>query len=159
MKLSIEQYIITNNPKAVHALIAKYGLPKAKNWADLERKLRFLMENKKETIVDDLRNIDTDYKALILSGVNEVKPIAVEKKSNSCGCSGFDSDESSNCDGDSKCAKCTSASKRQYVMSNAEGDKTPTTETKPVEKSDFNKYAPVVVTVLLGGIFVALIAK
>ncbi len=176
MKLSIEEYLVTNNSKAIGAILSKYNIPSPKSPSDMVRKLRFVMKNHKETITDDLRNVNTDYKALILSGI---KP--VESKSNACGCSGADGstsnasgavgEVSSNCDG----ASCKCGSEKSNIRgksdwkdykndtrSNADGDQTPATTTpSKVDKtiSDFNKFVPALIGGSLFVIAIAMIVK
>lgn len=170
MKLSIEHYIATNNPKQVNELLAKYKIPKSKDWSDMIRKLQYVMKKHKDTIVDDLKLIDTPYKSLILSGV-------VEKKSGACGCSSADGEESyQNCAGNPNC-NCELKSNVQGTKtfhdqksfhdqktSGADGESSTSTNTNGVSKIEksvntINKYAPAILAVSAFGILIAVVAK
>jgi hypothetical protein len=165
MKVTIEQYIATNNPNQAQAVLAKYGL-KARDMSDLIRKMHKLMKVKGEEAVRDFAAINTPYKQLLLSTITPVEtaaPVSVEKKSsacgcessadgseqssNACGCSGADGEQTSGCDG---CGgKCGGKNK----ASNVEGDtkaapvveakaEAPKVETKEPTQAPKEKSAP-----------------
>jgi hypothetical protein len=73
MELTIEQYIATSNPKAAKEFVVKYGLPPAKSWSDLLKKMQFILKKNKDTAFSDLASIDTPYKHLITDIVSAEK--------------------------------------------------------------------------------------
>jgi hypothetical protein len=100
MKISIEHYIVTNNPTEVSAILTKRGIPAPKNIADAIQKLRFVMSKEGNKVSEELAGIKTPYQELIVSSQEDKS----EDKSNACGCSGFDSEQSSGCNGDKSCS-------------------------------------------------------
>ena len=154
MKISIEHYIATNNPKEVAAILTKRGIPAPKNIADAIKKLKFVMSKEGNAVTKELANIETPYQALILSTQDDNS----EDKSNACGCSGFDGEKKSNCSGDCSCNK----------KSNATGDEEPTKAVvapapapTPTEttKDALNKHAPIIALGLLLVISTAVLMK
>ncbi|MCF7866918.1 hypothetical protein K9M18_05805 [Candidatus Woesearchaeota archaeon] len=90
-KISIQEYIAYNNRPMAQKMLVKYGLKPAKSPVEMERKLIALTRDYKEDALREFANIHPD-KELILKYANRE-----EKKSNACGCSGFDGDDSSFC--------------------------------------------------------------
>lgn len=87
MKNTIETYIALNNPKeAVRVLELELGAPKVTGHADLIRKIHYATEKFGLSAFNKLAMIDTPYRRLILSQIDE-------KKSNCGGCSGADGDK------------------------------------------------------------------
>jgi hypothetical protein len=99
-RISIENYIATNNPRELNSILSKMGIPKAKSVVDASNKIRYLMSKGEEDVIKEISKIDTPYRRLILSSIEQKQ----EQVSNACGCSSFSSEETSNCDG-KKC-KC-----------------------------------------------------
>ena len=153
--ISIEEYIVSSaNPSDVMAILSKYKVPKAKNWDDLIKKIRYVMLTNKNVLLDELKAIDTPYKQLILHGT--------EEKSNACGCSGFA--------GGCQCQKCLSSNEKSSSLGvmpvnekEASAELIAETKTDIGERekmiTNYNKYAPVAVTFLLAGILIAVMAK
>ena len=105
MKVSIEEYIATNNTRESMLFVYDNGLPKPKNMADLIHKMRYILKHKKDAAFERIAEIDTPYKRMILAynGTSSSSFDAntetasknngcedVEKKSNCSGCSGAD---------------------------------------------------------------------
>lgn len=90
-KISIQEYIAYNNRPMAQKMLLKYGLKPAKSPVEMERKLIALTRDYKEDALREFANIHPD-KELILKYADRE-----EKKSNACGCSGFDGDDSSFC--------------------------------------------------------------
>jgi hypothetical protein len=94
MKISIEHYIATNNPSELNSLLNKRGIPSAKNVPDAINKLRYVMSKEGNNALKEIAEINTPYKDLIISAIDKK-----EEKSNACGCSSFNGENNSNCDG------------------------------------------------------------
>ena len=90
-KISIQEYIAYNNRPMAQKMLVKYGIKPAKSPLEMERKLIALTRDYKEDALREFANIHPD-KELILKYANRE-----EKKSNACGCSGFDGEDSSFC--------------------------------------------------------------
>jgi hypothetical protein len=90
-KISIQEYIAYNNRPMAQKMLVKYGLKPAKSPVEMERKLIALTRDYKEDALREFANMHPD-KELILKYANRE-----EKKSNACGCSGFDGEYSSFC--------------------------------------------------------------
>ena len=73
MELSIEQYVATSNPVEAKKFVVKYGLPPAKSWSDLLKKMQFILNKHKDTAFTDLATIDTPYKHLVTDVVGSEK--------------------------------------------------------------------------------------
>jgi hypothetical protein len=160
MKISIEHYIATNNPIEVSAILTKRGIPAPKNIADAIQKLRFVMSKEGNKVSEELAGIKTPYQELIVSSQEDKS----EDKSNACGCSGFDSEQSSGCNGDKSCScnkssnvEGESAEKQVAPVAAAPVAAAPaTTETT---KDMMTKAAPLVVIGLLLVVTTAVLMK
>jgi len=93
--ISIEKYVALNNPKAAKEFLSKYGFEPASSIDDLVYKVESASLHFREKALEDLANIDTPYRRLILSSTESVD----EGKSNCCGCS-CKTEKSSNINGD-----------------------------------------------------------
>jgi hypothetical protein len=100
-KISIEHYIATNNPLELNYLLNKRGIPSAKNVPDAIKKLRYVMTKEGNNVLKEIAEINTPYRDLILSAIDKK-----EEKSNACGCSSFNGETFSNCEGGN--CKCKS---------------------------------------------------
>lgn len=89
-KISIQKYIAYNNRPMAQKMLVKYGLKTAKSPMEMERKLIALTKDYREEALKELVNMHPD-KDLILKYAQQ------EKKSNFCGCSGFDGEHSEFC--------------------------------------------------------------
>ncbi len=155
MKISIEHYIVTNNPASVNAMFVKRGIAPAKNLADGIQKLRYILAKEGQAALDEVGGIDTPYQKLIISTHHVPQP---ESKSNACGCSGADGEKTSNCSGtDCKCGKSNFVNNDNLVF-NADGTGTTAPVTTPAPASPItpqkvedtiNKHAPLLVVGLL----------
>ncbi len=94
MKISIEQYVSLNNPKAAKQFLEKFGFEPARSLEDLIHKVESATLHYRQDALEELGSIDTPYRRLILSTVGED-----ESKSN---CSGGCSCSKSNAEGESK---------------------------------------------------------
>lgn len=164
MKISLEHYIATNNKPAADALLAKYGVAKATSWADLIRKVRYVLQKYKEDAARDLASIDTPYKRLIETYSITLPAVSQpttnqELRSGACGCSSADGQSS--CDGNCSCGgKCGNAAariKNDRIQESryAPADGAPA----PAKKSDFEKYAPTVGSLAIGFMLAYVIFK
>lgn len=120
MRISIEQYIAVENPKASSQFLTKYGVPAATSLKDLAEKMEVITYKYRDLAFADLATIDTPYRRLIMDSVNTKVAVATlvpenvsncdgacscndkaEKKSNCTGCGGTCGDKKSNAEGDS----------------------------------------------------------
>lgn len=130
MRISIEQYIAVENPKASSQFLTKYGVPAATSLKDLADKMEVITYKYRDLAFADLATIDTPYRRLILDSVDTKVAVATllpENVSNcdgGCGCSDK-SEKKSNCTG---CGGTCGGKK-----SNVEGD---TSETQVVKKEN-----------------------
>ncbi len=81
MTETIEKYIATNNQREAMLLLKSLGAPKPKNEADLINKLEIATVKFGDKVFEQLAEIDTPYRRLILSKSSETK-------SNCSGCGG-----------------------------------------------------------------------
>ena len=95
MKISIEQYVALNNPKAAKQFLEKFGFEPARSLEDLIHKVESATLHYRQDALEELGSIDTPYRRLILSTIEEDS----ESKSN---CSGGCSCSKSNVEGESK---------------------------------------------------------
>ena len=151
--ISIEEYIVANNPEKAQLLAIKYNLGKAKTRIELAHKLNHILKKYRQDAIADFTAIETPYKGM-LGG---------EIKSGACGCSAADGsgsgEQKSGCGGDCGCkgkkeeTTTTGTETKSAVQTTTDSNETDKTLSK------FNKYAPVVGVGMLALIFVAVIAK
>lgn len=117
MRISIEQYVAVENPKAASQFLTKYGVPQATSLKDLADKMEVITYKYRELALADLANIDTPYRRLIMDSVNTEVAVATLIPENvinydgGCSCKNKKEEKKSNCSGDCGCKK-----------SNIEGD-------------------------------------
>lgn len=146
MKINTIRYVFENKKPELRRIVVKYGLPPAKNDADLWKKTNYLVAKFQEEAMKDIALIHPDRELIIWSSESKSKPsintdlvpalepvpITVvatssninangeDNYSNACGCSGANGEtEYSNCNGNKKC-NCGCDSNRNY--SNVEGN-------------------------------------
>jgi hypothetical protein len=85
---SIETYVALNNPKDATIAVERMGAPKVTGHGDLVKKLHYATEKFGMKAFEKLAMIDTPYRKLILSQIEETK-------SGCGGCSGATGDQSS----------------------------------------------------------------
>ncbi len=164
--LSIEEYVVNSNPKGADDFLMKWGMSAPRDRTDFYEKVKYVLANGKEEAFADIAQVPTPYRDMILQFS---KPIGKHDHGHSnaggCGCSGVNG--KSNCNG---CGgKCGGSS-------NVEGE-VATTSTSPSLKTDLtniasitndallktsNKispYVPLLTTLALGAIFVAIVVK
>lgn len=119
MRISIEQYVAVENPRAASQMLTKYGIPPATSLKDLAEKMEVVTYKYRALAFADLANIDTPYRRLILDSINTDVAVAkllpenvsncdggcsckskVEEKSNCTGCNGTCGEKKSNAEGE-----------------------------------------------------------
>lgn len=153
MKISIEHYIATNNPRAVEELLKRKGIPAPKNLPDAIGKLNLLMKREGNEITKELSEIKTPYQLLVLSSKED------EKTSSACGCSGFggNGEQLYNCSG---CPKSNAdAEKSETQQTNPANTTTTSTVSKEEKEDGVTKYAPLVAIGLLLVVTTAVLIK
>lgn len=157
MKISIEHYIATNNPSEVNAMLTRRGIPSPKNLPDAIQKLRFVMAKEGNSIMKEIASINTPYQELIMSTQDKG-----EDKSNACGCSGFNGEQTSNCAGNPNCS-CSCGEKKSNQDGQAEQAAAAPAQpvvVVPEQKDDkFQKAVPFVAIGLLLVITTAVLVK
>lgn len=151
MRITIEHYLATNNPREVEELLKRKGVPPPKNLPDAIGKLNLLMKREGNEIVKELALVSTPYRDLILSTQED-------KVSSACGCSGFGGnggEQLYNCSGG--CDKCS--------KSNADAEQQPSQPQSqpqpPAQETEDKvaKYAPIVAIGLLLVVTTAVLVK
>lgn len=104
MRISIEQYVAVENPKAAGQFLTKYGVPPANSLKDLADKMEVVTYKYRELALADLATIDTPYRRLIMDSVNTEVAVATLMPENISNCDGGCSckgkvEEKSNCTG------------------------------------------------------------
>ena len=59
-KISLPKYVAFNNPQKAQLLLRKYRDPKAKNYRDLKKKLRYIIVRYKDSALQDIVKIHPD---------------------------------------------------------------------------------------------------
>ena len=88
MRISIEQYVAVENPKAASQFLTKYGVPQATSLKDLADKMEVVTYKYRELALADLANIDTPYRRLIMDSVNTEVAVATLIPENVSNCDG-----------------------------------------------------------------------
>ncbi len=150
MKLTIEHYVSTNNPNEAQKFLEKYKIPRGYNMSDLIDKVHYVTRKHKDFAFNELAQIDTPYRQLILS---TVKPEIIEVKkevvaSNACGCSGADGTSNacgcSGADGEmSNCSGCGGTCGKAKT-SGADGKTEQTKPTTPETKTEVKETSKIV---------------
>lgn len=150
MRITIEHYLATNNPREVEELLKRKGVPPPKNLPDAIGKLNLLMKREGNEIVKELALVNTPYRDLILSTSKED-----EKTSSACGCSGFGGnggEQMYNCSG---CPSKSNADAEQQPSQPKSQPQPPAQETE----DKVAKYAPIVAIGLLLVVTTAVLVK
>ena len=152
MRITIEHYLATNNPREVEELLKRKGVPPPKNLPDAIGKLNLLMKREGNEIVKELSLIKTPYSDLNLSTQEE-------KVSSACGCSSFGGnggEQISNCSGCDKCPKSNADAEQPSGQAQPQAQAQPSTQ----ETEDkVAKYAPIVAIGLLLVVTTAVLVK
>ena len=127
-KISLPKYVAFNNPQKAQLLLRKYRVPKAKNYRDLKKKLRYIIVRYKDSALQDIVKIHPDkelFDYANASGTENETSIdsnfsnaSGEKKSNACGCSSANS----NASGEKKscCGGCTASASGETTENKTE---------------------------------------
>ena len=59
-KISLPKYVAYNTPHKAQLLLRKYRVPRAKNYRDLKKKLRYVIVRFKENALHDIAQIHPD---------------------------------------------------------------------------------------------------
>jgi hypothetical protein len=144
MRISIEQYVAVENPRAASQMLTKYGIPPATSLKDLAEKMEVVTYKYRALAFADLAAIDTPYRRLIMDSVNTEVAVAtllpenvsncdggcsckskVEEKSNCTGCGGTCGGKKSNVEGDNSAPKIE---KREVVLEDKSSNSKSSTE-------------------------------
>lgn len=136
MRISIEQYVAVENPKAASQFLTKYGVPPANSLKDLADKMEVITYKYRELALQDLATIDTPYRRLIMDSINTEVAVATLMPENVSNCSGGCScnkavEEKSNCDG---CGG-TCGGKKSNIDAKSDVNKTEKNDNSVVSKS------------------------
>ena len=146
--MTIEEYLVLNNPREVAALLESHG-SRPVNKKNIREIIQRFTDKKGDFAYYELAKIDTPYKRLILSTIEE-------NKSGCSGCGGTCGEKKSNCcgvDGE-KAILTTTKEAEQYAPAPAPA---PTPEVKLTEKS--NSHLLTAGVVLLGVLTMVIIMR